>query len=1231
MNADGRDDLLFSPTSSSRLTNSSTPLKHGPYNFVYLGNSTGQGNVTIPAFWDAKQDNGTSPPDRLKAWAAYGYTIESLPGEAAAYRTGGLGDINGDGFDEVGFSSNQLYVNGNPEQRPHSIFIYGASRLSPDALKTTTSNDGTGYDDTLHQLGSAGKQELLPRGRAGSDLLQVHADPYGATLSIPDSGENAGQLTVSASNGAPLWSQPRNAYELVLSEGQLKIIRTSDNTAVQTWGQKNSIDRVYLAANGWLYFLQAGVNDDQFKNPTGWNDLGTPSQDRLSSSKGILGLAGWFENDLTTAFEVPTQVNDSQLLFSPSTGALYLVNRQSKASNGDKGRDNWTKNALGGDFGKRVSGRSPSLTLYDGDPGIPKGNATIATEILNPGEGLLSAKGSTLLGLPAVDSLDALQTSRKNLQTFVGQPQDRALPFGVQRTTPSRHDRSLADIFGGTAMQGALDNIAWAAPPVQQAGPYVAVMDGNGRLTINAQQLVDGQIKPGSELQVLHSGNPDPSLPPSGSEPVLIRPNTPPDQVSQSISRSTNNNFSAVLKGGLDDDLLGIDSLARFRSRDGQPAGLVDGGPGVDTLFFSSQRSDLQDPSLNLVGFGSRIRNIEAIEIPINNTLEIDEAPLLNTPLHRLKLESRGMASVNFHVRTPYVLIGDQLDAGLAYSVYERAGSNLQLWVQQGRVSLNQKIAVAGSSAALMAAAVAGQELLSADSPIDSDGLAADPELTYRWYRDGQLIADATAASYGDEVLDTLPPGLYIRETDYTDLAGLRQTVASAPLLVEPTRQGPGGSMRVLRTSLDVNQLRLLRSRTPGLEPGAELVQLLLTGTPATQRIALANSSSGNGLVALLDPGQTSPEAVREAGVYDFDKNTSLDTLIWQPAGTTASGSSLQTALMQGGRADLAVLANGNLHFVIQDPTLSARILNVPTLQSMRVSLLAAPAQGGTVLGIALERGEILADLSKAERRRRAITLLGYQDSDPAPLASRADRDRQLWLRADQELVLLELARIAPSDWDGSLTALSLSPVQSLPARGIAGARLQLGSRSGLRIELEAQEKPQDLNSFVGRSQTQAPVLDFRGLAGLTMEAKIEVAREAAFTSVVGFYAIDNLDGFIRDPVSGALVAPGDSAYGSLAFATRSQDLVGFSSANRTSNSTSLNLSESRLLAPYASVADPNRGLQTFYAFPAANPYGINHFKSFGNGVIGLEDQAGGGDLDYDDIMIHLKLSPISI
>lgn len=617
VNADGLDDLLFSPTSPSPLTPFNSALKHGPYSFVYLGNSTGQGNVTIPAFWDAKQDNGTSSPDRLKAWAAYGYTIESLPGEATAYRTGGIGDINGDGFDEAGFSSNQLYVSGKAQQRPHSIFIYGASRLSPDALKTTTSNDGTSVDDTLHQLGSAGKQELLMRGRIGSDLLQVHADPYGATLSIPSDGENAGRLTVSASNGSTLWTQPRNPYELILRDGELQIIRTKDDFVVYSRGNGN-INRVYLASNGWLYFLKAGVNDEQFRKPDGWHDLGTPDARYLASNKGIVGLTGWYMNDWTTIYEVPTQVYDPQLVFCPTTGALRLVNRQAKSKNGDKDKDNWV-------YDGKVGERSASVTLYVGD--AKSDDRLLPTQILNAGESLVDERGASITRSSAMMSLDELEISRRDLHTVVGEEPKNSngdplydlthTTFMIKRSGRS-HDRSLSDVLSNNWYH---EDLAWSAERLNQPGPYVVAMDGHGRLTINAQNKDSGQIKPGSELAVLHPGNPDPFLPPIGNEPVLLRPGFSSDQITQAptSSRSTNNNFVAVLKGGLDDDRLGVDALQRID--------MIDGGPGVDTLFFSSQRSDGSGSAINLVGLGSRIRNVESIEIPINNTLILDEAP----------------------------------------------------------------------------------------------------------------------------------------------------------------------------------------------------------------------------------------------------------------------------------------------------------------------------------------------------------------------------------------------------------------------------------------------------------------------------------------------------------------------------------------------------------------------------------------------------------------------------
>ena len=59
-------------------------------------------------------------------------------------------------------------------------------------------------------------------------------------------------------------------------------------------------------------------------------------------------------------------------------------------------------------------------------------------------------------------------------------------------------------------------------------------------------------------------------------------------------------------------------------------------------------------------------------------------------------------------------------------------------------------------------------------------------------------------------------------------------------------------------------------------------------------------------------------------------------------------------------------------------------------------------------------------------------------------------------------------------------------------------------------------------------------------------------------------------------------------------------------------------------LAPFAQV-----NAETFFAFGAANSDGISHFRSLGNNLFGLEDIAGGGDLDYDDLVIGFNFTSI--
>ena len=56
--------------------------------------------------------------------------------------------------------------------------------------------------------------------------------------------------------------------------------------------------------------------------------------------------------------------------------------------------------------------------------------------------------------------------------------------------------------------------------------------------------------------------------------------------------------------------------------------------------------------------------------------------------------------------------------------------------------------------------------------------------------------------------------------------------------------------------------------------------------------------------------------------------------------------------------------------------------------------------------------------------------------------------------------------------------------------------------------------------------------------------------------------------------------------------------------------------------APFAIVASTQ---QTYFAFAAANTDGVNHFKMMGANVFGLEDIHGGGDRDYNDLLVGIN------
>jgi hypothetical protein len=66
-------------------------------------------------------------------------------------------------------------------------------------------------------------------------------------------------------------------------------------------------------------------------------------------------------------------------------------------------------------------------------------------------------------------------------------------------------------------------------------------------------------------------------------------------------------------------------------------------------------------------------------------------------------------------------------------------------------------------------------------------------------------------------------------------------------------------------------------------------------------------------------------------------------------------------------------------------------------------------------------------------------------------------------------------------------------------------------------------------------------------------------------------------------------------------------------------------LQDSGTFAPFAQVNG-----HTFFAFSEANPDGLAHFRSLGTNLFGLEDQLGGGDLDFDDHIIGFNISGLT-
>ena len=151
--------------------------------------------------------------------------------------------------------------------------------------------------------------------------------------------------------------------------------------------------------------------------------------------------------------------------------------------------------------------------------------------------------------------------------------------------------------------------------------------------------------------------------------------------------------------------------------------------------------------------------------------------------------------------------------------------------------------------------------------------------------------------------------------------------------------------------------------------------------------------------------------------------------------------------------------------------------------------------------------------------------------------------------------------------------------------------------------------------------------LDLRDLTG-DVTTSFTVNREAAFDNFVGFYRVTDFDGGIDLTGDGlANVNPGESGYTIAALGARAVD-VALTTLNLTQSVFESSVAGGSLYAPFLIAngdLDNFNSREVYFAFGAANADGVEHIR-FNNGAIEFEDLFGGGDNDFNDMVVQFEV-----
>jgi Domain of unknown function (DUF4114) len=206
-----------------------------------------------------------------------------------------------------------------------------------------------------------------------------------------------------------------------------------------------------------------------------------------------------------------------------------------------------------------------------------------------------------------------------------------------------------------------------------------------------------------------------------------------------------------------------------------------------------------------------------------------------------------------------------------------------------------------------------------------------------------------------------------------------------------------------------------------------------------------------------------------------------------------------------------------------------------------------------------------------------------------------------------------------------------VAPLQVLESQGAYTLNWKQENQD-LSLQLEVDNTPDTPLSSISSLQgkPEGEILDLRAFAGQDVQATFTMKREAAYNDSVSFYKIDDAAGTVTS-FSGETLRPGDSGYVQAALANV---ISGLNLAVNNSQTVTVDktLQGGSLYAPILMTnvtASRPTGDHVFTAFSLGNADRTDHVRLLGGNTFGFEDLMGGGDKDFNDVIVQSSFKTV--